>query len=106
MVKGVLKVVSTSGADEAGLSDDDIVNETAQALQDKLPALFDMDQLEEHFPTKYEESMNTVIKQECLRYNRLLQVMGTSLTDFRKAIKGLIIMTAELESLSKSMLIN
>jgi len=58
------------------------------------------------FPTKYEESMNTVVKQECFRYNALLAVMDSTLKDFRKAIKGLIIMTADLESLGKSMLVN
>lgn len=37
---------------------------------------------------RYEESMNTVVKQECLRYNKLLWSMASSLKDFRKAIKG------------------
>ena len=37
---------------------------------------------------RYEESMNTVVKQECLRYNKLLWSMSSSLKDFRKAIKG------------------
>ena len=32
--------------------------------------------------------MNTVVKQECLRYNKLLWAMTSSLKDFRKAIKG------------------
>ena len=32
--------------------------------------------------------MNTVVKQECLRYNKLIWSMTSSLKDFRKAIKG------------------
>ena len=41
-----------------------------------------------HALRRYEESMNTVVKQECLRYNKLLWSMASSLKDFRKAIKG------------------
>jgi len=61
---------------------------------------------EERFPTLYEESMNTVVKQECLRYDKLLWEMAANLKDFRKAIKGLIVMTNDLESLGKSMFVN
>merc|ERR1719265_2790287 len=50
--------------------------------------------------------MNTVVKQECLRYNTLLWEMIENLIDFRKAIKGLIVMTNDLEALGNSMFVN
>merc|ERR1719222_841974 len=50
--------------------------------------------------------MNTVVKQECLRYNKLLWCMASSLKDFRKAIKGLIVMTFDLEDAGKSLFVN
>ena len=41
--------------------------------------------------------MNTVLFQECTRYNKLLSVMRDSLTNLIKAIKGTIVMNAQLE---------
>merc|ERR1712048_1484638 len=67
---------------------------------------FDITQIASSFPTTYVESMNTVLKQECIKYNRLLAEMETSLADFRKALKGLIVMTADLERLGKSLMVN
>ena len=51
----------------------------------------------------YEESMNTVVCQEVIRYNRLLQVMTVSLVNVKKALKGLVVMSDELESLANSL---
>ena len=48
---------------------------------------------------RYEESMNTVLAQECIRYNRLLVVMKKSLVEVQRALKGLVVMSAELEEM-------
>lgn len=58
------------------------------------------------FPTEYNESMNTVIFQECIRYNRLLDVMAISLAQVQKAIVGEVVMSEELDLLSNSLYIN
>ncbi len=44
------------------------------------------------YPTSYEESMNTVLFQECVRYNRLLIEMDTTLKSVKKALKGEVVM--------------
>jgi len=49
--------------------------------------------------------MNTVLAQELIRFNRLIQVVRSSLTDIRKAIKGLELMSAELEDMFDSMMV-
>jgi len=99
-------MVSLGGGGEGGQSADDVMDDTAASIQERLPVPFALDQCEDRFPTMYEESMNTVVKQECLRYNKLLWCMIASLKDFRKAIKGLIVMTGELEMVGKSMFVN
>ena len=47
--------------------------------------------------------MNTVLVQELVRYNRLIEIMKSSLFNLKKALKGLVVMSEELEKLSNSM---
>jgi dynein heavy chain len=100
------KMIGSGGGEGGGKSADDVMDEAAASVQERLPTPFPLDIVEEKFPTMYEESMNTVVKQECLRYNKLLWEMEGSLKDFRKAIKGFIVMTTDLEDTGKSMFIN
>ena len=50
--------------------------------------------------------MNTVLCQEVIRYNKLLSVMHISLASVKKALKGLVVMSEELDALSNSLFDN
>ncbi|CAE8619847.1 unnamed protein product [Polarella glacialis] len=106
LLLGMQTMVSSGGGGGDGKSADDVMDETAASIQERFPKIFALDVCEKTFPTLYDESMNTVVKQECLRYNKLLWEMESSLKAFRRAIKGLIVMTAELEETGKSMFVN
>ncbi|XP_035775701.1 dynein heavy chain 3, axonemal-like [Anopheles albimanus] len=67
-------------------------------ISNKLPQLFDVDAVAELFPIEYENSMNTVLRQELSRFNRLLEYIRFSLADVQRAIKGQISMIPELEN--------
>ena len=47
--------------------------------------------------------MNTVLVQEALRYNALLEVVSASLKECAKAVTGLVVMSPSLEAVSHSM---
>lgn len=43
---------------------------------------------------------------ECFRYNKLLTVISRSLSDIVKALKGLVVMSSELELMANSLFNN
>jgi len=47
--------------------------------------------------------MNTVLKQELVRYNRLLVVMFDTLKNISLAMKGLIVLSKELDEMAGQM---
>jgi len=94
----------TSGG--GGKSADDVMDEMAQDLISQTPNPFNLDDLEDNYPTKYEESRNTVLKQESMKFNRLLSLLNSQLPVFRKALKGFVAMTDELEAIGAGLYMN
>lgn len=68
--------------------------------------MYDVEQIGRDYPTDYNESMNTVLVQEIIRYNRLIEVMAITLANVKKALKGLIVMSEDMEKLSNSLFDN
>ena len=50
--------------------------------------------------------MNTVVCQELQKFNKLLTKIRGTLQDLQKAVKGLVVMSADLEEVSRSMFEN
>lgn len=76
-----------------------------EAVLAECPEEFNTENVAAKFPVLYEESMNTVLGQECVRFNRLIKVVRSTLKDIRKAIVGLVVMSTELEEIFNAMLI-
>jgi len=58
---------------------DEVLNDLAKSILDQLPQAFDNEDAAKKHPIKYEESMNTVLSQELLRYNNLIRAIRSSL---------------------------
>ncbi|XP_056593901.1 dynein axonemal heavy chain 3 isoform X3 [Triplophysa dalaica] len=86
-------------------SPQEVVDELAEGLLAKLPPEFDIEVVTAKYPLLYEESMNTVLRQELIRFNRLSKVVRGSLLNTQKALRGQVVMSAELENVFNSLLV-
>jgi len=90
----------------AGKSWDEIVTEAAVSMAESIPGPWLLYEIQAKYPVQYEESMNTVLQQEIIRFNRLLSVIKKTLADIQKAIKGLVVMSGDLEAMGQSIFNN
>eukprot|EP01013_Petalomonas_cantuscygni_P008266 TRINITY_DN20983_c0_g1_i1.p1 TRINITY_DN20983_c0_g1~~TRINITY_DN20983_c0_g1_i1.p1 ORF type:complete len:1702 (-),score=530.22 TRINITY_DN20983_c0_g1_i1:180-4850(-) len=72
----------------------------ADTIEASVPSSFDLAVIRERYPADYNESMNTVLLQEALRFNRLLALVHTTLRDLRKGVRGTVVMSEELEEVA------
>ncbi|KAI9203090.1 dynein heavy chain and region D6 of dynein motor-domain-containing protein [Polychytrium aggregatum] len=100
-------VLSTQARTESGggKSTEQIIFDVAAEMLGRLPESFDILRVQQKWPVTYSDSMNTVLLQEVIRFSGLLETVRESLKSIQKAVKGLVVMSAELEDVSTSMLV-
>eukprot|EP00644_Phytophthora_capsici_P000329 jgi/Phyca11/5088/fgenesh1_pm.PHYCAscaffold_4_\ len=105
LCRDVLLTQSSGGGSEgsSGSSQEELVEAVANDILARLPPNFDMEVAQIRYPVRWDESMNTVLCQELVRFNNLMSTIRSSLESLRKALKGLVVMSAELENVSKSL---
>lgn len=94
----------TSNAGEK--SREEVIGDIAKLVQSKVPPVFDLDEISQKYPTDYNESMNTVLSQECLKYNRMLMIMNVQLVQIQRALVGEVVMSEDLEAIGTSLFDN
>ena len=99
------------GGGGGGKTSDDIVLEMAEALEADIPTDMDTETeaalgLFDRTDTGQLKSLSVVLGQEIDRFNKLTRRLRFSLAELQKAIKGIVVMTFELEAMFTSMLNN
>ncbi|XP_017878877.2 dynein heavy chain 3, axonemal [Ceratina calcarata] len=82
---------------------DDLVYALCDDILTKVRSRFNVLEVSKKYPVLYMNSMNTVLRQELIRFNSLIDVIRSTLVDVQKAIKGLVLMSSDLEEVFFSM---
>ncbi|GMI07902.1 hypothetical protein TrRE_jg5473 [Triparma retinervis] len=93
---------------KGGVSREEIIGHQCEVIEKDLSkrGQFDTEAVGMQYPVVYEQSMNTVLIQECIRYNGLIAEMEVSLPQLQKALQGLVVMSGELEAMGNSVAVN
>merc|ERR1711988_1289269 len=110
LIKDMLSLQPRATGGGGGLSSDDIVANLAQKFPDEMPHELDLDDAGETTfvvqPNGLLTSLMIVLQQEIVKFNRLLGVLQVTLVDIQKAIKGLILMSIDLDAMYTACLNN
>mmetsp|Transcript_49834 Transcript_49834/g.161193 ORF Transcript_49834/g.161193 Transcript_49834/m.161193 type:complete len:2904 (-) Transcript_49834:280-8991(-) len=96
----------TGGGGEGGKSSDEILAEMSAKYLSEIAKPFDIEAASAKYSVNYHESLNTVLNQEMLRFNKLIVRVRDSLADVGKAVKGLVVMDANLDEVATGILRN
>ncbi|XP_055860055.1 dynein axonemal heavy chain 6-like isoform X8 [Biomphalaria glabrata] len=106
----ILDVQPRIVAADGGMSNDDITYELAEAVLDRLIDKLDIERANPNMFTPDAKgrinSLTIVLMQETERFNKLLIIIKTSLEQLKKAIKGFVVMSEELENVYNAFLNN
>ncbi|EKX31472.1 hypothetical protein GUITHDRAFT_83101 [Guillardia theta CCMP2712] len=109
----LLLLMPKGGGGGGGKSADSTLETMALEMLERLPERSDfykfglpwnVEDVQEKYPTLYTDSMNTVLTQELLRFNVVIDNVRSSLQQLLNAVKGIVLMSSDLERMSVSFL--
>ena len=109
----ILSLQPRSAAGGGGKSPDEAVTDLANDIGNMIPECLSTD---DAGPTTFTmttvgeaevmDSLATVLSQEMIKFNRLLMRMASSVVELKKAIKGLVVMSSDLDDMYSSFINN
>ncbi|KAJ8609535.1 hypothetical protein CTAYLR_006023, partial [Chrysophaeum taylorii] len=110
LVASILQLQPRESSSGAGKSSDEVVLDVIADIQAKLPAQLDEDDAGKQTFIVQENGLltplDTVLKQEIVKFNRLLSRMASSLVELHKAINGFVTMSSDLDHMYTAFLQN
>jgi dynein heavy chain len=94
------------GGGDGGKTPEQILAEMSAKFHSEVRPPFDMEQVAAQYPVDRYESLNTVLAQEMLRFNKLIVRVRASLVDVGKAVKGLVVMDHNLDQVADGIIRN
>jgi dynein heavy chain len=104
LLKTVLLTQETSGGSGGGGQSDTLVYDVATDMLTRLPPFFNIASIQQKYQVSYTDSMNIVLVQECIRFRNLTVIISDSLKNIQKAMKGLVVMSSDLENVNRAIL--
>ncbi|XP_077287714.1 dynein heavy chain at 62B [Arctopsyche grandis] len=105
IITSLLAVYDESMSSASNENSDELITTLCKDIIEKLPLQFNTEIARHKYPIDYHESMNAFLIQEMERFNILINIITTSVTILSKSIKGLIVMTPEIQIQADSMLL-
>ena len=110
LMANLLSLQPRASGGGAGKSPDEIVSELATGFEEECPELLNHDDAGETTFVIQDNgllpSLAICLEQEMIKFNRLLNRMKSSLKDIKRAIKGMIVMSADLDAMYSCFLNN
>ncbi|XP_061762564.1 dynein axonemal heavy chain 10-like [Nerophis ophidion] len=91
-----------TGESGGSISRDEYITQVAQDIQNKLPAIFDLDVIRKKFGTEVSPT-SVVLLQELERFNTLVARMKRSLAELQRALAGEVGMSSELDEVARAL---
>jgi dynein heavy chain, axonemal len=100
------RLVGAAGG--SGTTPEEEVRRKCHEFESTLPAVFTKEEAGPHtfttLPNGLPNSMSTVLSHELVKYNKLLSKIRQTLSDMQKALQGLTVLSADLDSMYSSFL--
>lgn len=105
-------LIALSGLDKnessqsSGSSKVNILYSIFENVNKKLVRSFNIEDAKKKYPIKYEDCMNSILIQEIMRYNSLLNLVFKSINETLQAFQGLLPLTDSFEEIAQQLISN
>eukprot|EP00752_Nemacystus_decipiens_P009956 g8879.t1 len=102
---GTMVSLAPKAVSAGGETNEEKISKQADLLSEQVPKAFNIKEVKSILAGRSDpDPMKTVLLQEAERYNALLLGVARQLADLKKAVKGLVVVTPELEEISQALL--
>ncbi|XP_004753142.1 dynein axonemal heavy chain 10 isoform X1 [Mustela putorius furo] len=98
----LLELQPQTGESSSGISRDDYIGQVAKDIENKMPKIFDLDQIRKQLGVGISPT-SVVLLQELERFNKLAVRMSRSLAELQRALAGEVGMSNELDDVARSL---